>query len=192
MAAPVATRRRRRLALRVFATAVLLCAGACAAVFAARSGSQPRPVLQARGDGSIVFTNSLDGRAILRVENAGPGDRAEGSVTLANRGSLPGALTLAASLPQDSGPQGAPDLSSQLLLSIDDVSGGGESPVYSGPLAGTPRELDLLTLVPGDARTYRFVVTVPSDLDSRSQESSTFVDYEWTCLLYTSPSPRDS
>jgi Ca2+-binding RTX toxin-like protein len=174
--------RRNRLGAVALALAVIGCA---VAVLAGRSEAAPQVELAAAGP--IEISNSLEGQAILTVDDLAPGESRSATVTIGNTGSAPGALSLAGSQPLDTpGPNGGA-LSLALVLEIADVTGGANVPVYAGRLTDLERA-DLLTLPAGDERTYRFAVTLPDggvaptnwSGDNAYQAASTRVDYVWT------------
>ncbi len=138
-------------------------------------------------EGAISISSSKEGQAIFALGNIAPGSGGQGEVTIANRGSAPGSLTLAArDLSDDPGAYGGA-LSLRLELRLLDLSAGGPSQVYAGQLASMP-ELDLGTLGAGEERTYRFVVTMldagapsaPWTDDNLYQRGGASLGYEWT------------
>jgi Ca2+-binding RTX toxin-like protein len=171
-----------RLGAVALALAVIGCA---VATIAGRSHAAPRVALAASGP--IEVSNSLDGQAILTIEDLVPGESRSATVTIGNTGSAPGALRLAGSRPLDSpGPNGGA-LSPALMLKIADVTRGSDLTIYSGRLSDL-ETAGLPTLPPDDERTYRFAVTLPDggvpatgwSGDNALQSSSTRVDYRWT------------
>jgi hypothetical protein len=161
---------------------------AIAAAIAALAGrSDAAPHVELASSGPITISNSLEGQAILMVDDLAPGQSRSAVVEIGNTGSAPGDLRLTGSQPVDQpGPNGGA-LSPALILEIDDVTGGSDMPVYAGRLSAL-ESAELPTLPPGDERTYRFAVALPDggvpptnwSGDNIFQASSTSVDYEWT------------
>src|SRR4051794_17140543 len=87
-------------------------------------GTAPRPTQQsvelARSTGTLAISDSLAGGAILTASGMRPGSQAGGNVTISNRGTADGALTVApAGVIDLPGPGGGP-LSRRLTLTIAD------------------------------------------------------------------------
>jgi spore coat-associated protein N len=180
----------RQLLGRLIATAALIGAlVAAASVFATvtQRGGPARLRTQAFETGALSQSNSDDGSAIFTASNLGPGHSTEGTLTIANSGTVPGALALSMSNLTDSPGTNGGALSTVLDLQITDVSSGAGSDIYAGNLAGMP-EQQLATLLPGDSRTYRFTATLPDHGtastdwtdDNLYQRATTTVDYDWT------------
>jgi Ca2+-binding RTX toxin-like protein len=172
-----------------------LAVGAAAAVLIAGQ-STAAPQLRSSAHGAISKSNSRDGRAIFTAQNLAPGGSVSGSVTIGNTGSAPGSLVLsAADLSDSPGVQGG-ILSSALDLRVTDVTAGSDLSIYSGKLGDMP-EQRLVTLMPGDQRTYRFVASLPDggepasdgSGDNAFQQASASVDYRWT-LAQVAAGPR--
>ncbi len=177
--------RAPRVTLAVLSLLVALLAGA-ATLRAAIGGDGPTPGMQLSTSGSISLSNSKEGQAIFAMGNVGPGDSGAGEVTIANGGASPGALILASrDLSDDPGTYGGA-LSQRLELRLEDVSGGSPEQVYAGQIGAMPA-LELGTLAAGEARTYRFVVTMldggspssPFADDNLYQRGGTSLGYEW-------------
>ena len=140
-----------------------LLAAAAVAVLSLSGGSGggagPRVELVA---GSLSLVNSLEGQAVFSTDNLGPGHSAGGTVTVANTGTLPGALSLAQSAPTGSA------LAGQLRLAVRDLTVG--TTVYSGPLTGLGT-VSLGTLGAGAARVYGFTATLPASAGDRGSRT---------------------
>jgi Ca2+-binding RTX toxin-like protein len=107
-----------------------------------------------------------------------PGSSTEGVVTIRNSGTATGVLTFASSgLGDTPGPNGGA-LSTILELSITDVTDGSDADVYTGTVAAM-RTAGPVTLVPGDARTFRFRAALPDTVDNAFFDSSTTVGFRW-------------
>lgn len=172
------------------AVAVLGLLLAAAATLYAATGWRPPaelPQVQASAAGSMALTNSKQEGAIFKLTNIAPGLSDAGEVTISNSGTAPGALSLASTGMSDAPGRYGGLLSQRLVLRVEDVSSGHAREVYSGGLASMPA-LQLGTLAPGDARTYRFSVTMldggapasPFVGDNVYQRAGTGVGYEWT------------
>jgi hypothetical protein len=150
-------------------------------------GAGAVPPLQLSASGSISLSNSDDGAAIFNLPNLGPGDGGQGEVTIANNGSLPGALALASLDRSDAPGIYGGTLSERLQLRLDDVSSGTAVEAYSGQLGAMP-ELQLGNIAAGESRTYRFLVTMldsgapasPYVDDNLYQRGKASIGYEWT------------
>ena len=155
------------------------------------------PALELSADGSISLSNSDDGAAIFDLPNLGPGDGGQGEVTIANDGSLPGALALASLDRGDAPGRYGGTLSERLRLRLDEVSSGTAVAIYDGRLGAMP-ELQLGTLAAGAARTYRFAVTMldggapasPYVDDNVYQRGSTTIGYDWTLTELEAADPE--
>jgi Ca2+-binding RTX toxin-like protein len=171
------------------AAALMLIVGALAAVLALAEGRRgsSNPRLESSASGALSVSNSRDGGAIFAAPNAAPGDSATGTVTIENTGAAPGSLDLSVSHLEDVAGRRGGVLSGALDLTVTDVTSGSDARIYTGKL-GAMQDEALITLVPGDARTYRFVATVPDSgsppsadaADNAFQAASTSVDYLWT------------
>ncbi len=84
-------------------------------------------------------------------------------------------------------------LSNAVHLDVQDVTGGGAVPVFSGQLAGLQSRA-LGNIAPGEARTYRFTASLPdtgappspTSGDNAYAGSSLTARYAWTA---TAPDP---
>jgi Ca2+-binding RTX toxin-like protein len=150
--------------------------------------SDPRPT-GPRGGGPVAFevrgamraADSLAGQAILSASNLAPGGAVVGTVAIRNDGGAGGALALEprnlADLP---GPAGG-TLSSELELTVRDISGHSDAIVYSGRLAAMERR-EIGFLEPGDRRLYRFVASLPDVPTNALQAAGLSVDYRWSLV----------
>jgi hypothetical protein len=164
-------------------------------------GAAPAPPLRLSASGSISLSNSDEGAAIFNLPNLGPGDGGQGEVTIANSGSLPGALEVASRDPNDAPGIYGGTLSQRLRLRLDELGSGHAVEVYAGQLGAMP-ELRLGALAPGEARTYRFAVTMldggapasPYVDDNVYQRGKASIGYEWTLteLEDGGPGPADN
>jgi hypothetical protein len=178
---------RRGVTVTVGALGLLL---AVVATLYAATGWRPAtgvPQLRATAEGSMALTDSKQEGAIFKLDNIAPGISGAGEVTITNSGTAPGALSLASTgLSDDPGRYGGP-LSQRLVLRVEDITSGPDREVYSGGIASMP-ELQLGTLATGEARTYRFRVSMmdggapstPFVDDNVYQQGSTGIAYRWT------------
>jgi Ca2+-binding RTX toxin-like protein len=177
---------RRRTVLPALLACALLALAATLAAGLPGSGSVG-PRLRLLSGGAIAQSNSKDGRAILSALDLAPGGTAQGTVTIGNTGSAPGYLGLSASDLTDSPGVGGGVVSRAAHLTVTDVTGGSDAVVYGGRFDSMPY-VDLVTLLPGDERTYRFAVSVPDggvsagewEGDNALQRAAASVTYEWT------------
>lgn len=174
----------------------LLLAAAVVAVVALAlgrggAGQAAEPVAMVAG-GALSQLNSKDGSAILSASGMGPGDSAEGTVTVGNTGTVDGAFALSHPGVQDSPGTGGGALSTRLRLVVEDVTAPQPALVYSGEIAGMPA-IALGTFRPGEERTYRFTVSFPDGGDSGDdayQGAAMSVQYDWTLSDAPPPAPE--
>jgi len=137
-----------------------------------------------------ILTHSGPAGAILTAANMKPGDTATGTATIANTGTIAGALSLAQSGLADTPGGNGGALSDVLQLTVEDVTAPGAPVVkYTGLLKDMPSTL-LGTLAAGGSSTYEFTVTFPdggepssnTTGDNRYQGSSLTVQFDWTSV----------
>jgi Ca2+-binding RTX toxin-like protein len=176
----------RRTLLQIIASGLAL-AGAAVALAAGLPSGGRSPKIDLLADGSISIADSLEGEAILTAHALYPGASETGTVTITNKGTAPGALSLHATDLEDVLGRNGGALSDALDLEITDVTGGSTAPIFGGSLADMPPQ-DLLVLPAGDERTYRFSITMEDNGvpatdysgDNRLQSASSTFAYEWT------------
>lgn len=142
--------------------------------------------------GTLSQTNDKANAAILSLSGMKPGSTTNGSVTITNTGTLPGAFTLSKSNLVDSKTgTGGVKLSGQLDLKVADVTGAPATPpvVYDGKvgaMGSIALDYDPATVgtqqfpANGGARTYSFTVTLPSTTGDDYQGTEMTVQYDWT------------
>jgi hypothetical protein len=166
----------------------ILLALAVASVGVQGAGQPPAAELRL-ASGTLSLSNSLNGAAILNVQNLKPGGSAAGTVEVTNTGSLDGQFSLSQqNLVDAPGPFGG-RLSDYTQLGVEQIAPDGSlvGSVYSGTLSGLGSR-DLGTLDAGESRTYRFTVALPDTGippapgagDNAVQRSSLQADYVWT------------
>ena len=120
--------------------------------------------------------------ALFNAPNMKPGDTVNGTVDIANSGSVPGTFTLSTSSPVDTGA-----LLGQLDLKVEDCglfSGStppncaGTNFVYNGKAnaVGTPA---LGTYAANAKHRYQFSVTMPSAIANTFQGKTAAVEFDW-------------
>jgi spore coat-associated protein N len=165
---------------------LLVCAilvGALTTVALAQVGSpSPARAAAVRATEAFEISDSAEGQPIFAAEEIGPGGSAKGQVTIEDSGSVPVALTLKREELSDSAGVGGGLLSTQLRLTVLDVSqAGAPVTIYSGPLDSMP-EQEAGEMQPGGSRTYEFIATLPDGAPSSQnslQSASTSVAYAW-------------
>ena len=147
---------RGTMALALNALLGLLAVGLA---FAPAGQGAPKLQLASAG-GALSLSNSKEGAAIFRAAAMRPGEEASGSVTIANTGTVTGALTVAPAAPEDTPGPGGGRLSSRLeLLVIDVTTVTAPVTVYAGTLEQMgPTAVG--SLAPGKSRTFLFVGTL--------------------------------
>ena len=124
--------------------------------------------------GAFTHTNSKDGAAIVTGTKMMPGDTKTGTVTITNTGDAAGKFSLAETNDSNGFAAGSLD------LKIEDVTGT-PAEVFSGDLGGVP-STDLGTFAAGEARTYKFTVTLDQTAGNTDQGKSATADYEWAAV----------
>lgn len=165
--------RRNRKVLAPLAT--LLVAGAIAVGSGATFTAQSTNPNNMYATGTLTMSNSREGEAIFNMDNLKPGDSLEGSVTIANTGSLPATYTLTE---QDADNGFVTD--SNLQLVVTDVT---DTPaeVFSGTFGSMASE-DLGLLDAGEAREYEFVVTLDPAAGNDEQGRTATATYVWDAV----------
>jgi hypothetical protein len=110
------------------------------------------------GAGTLAFTNSKDGAAIVSVTGLLPGQSSIGTMTLTAGGDQTGRYTLSCTALVDL-PSGT-TLSTALTMKIEDITGTAVT-VYNGTAAAFT-SVSLGSLAPAAVKTYRFTVTFPT------------------------------
>ena len=162
-----------RLALLLVALAT---AGASGASFAS-SASNPGNAFAAAHVGQ---ENSSAGQLILSASGMVPGQAVTRTITITNSGDVQSTSTLSEKVADSPGPAGT-RLSSELQLTVDDVTDqAATNTIYHGAL-GALRSQTLGTFSAGSAHTYRFTVTFPDDVSQDAyQGAQTDIEFDWT------------
>ena len=177
--------RRPRRALAALAT-VLAAVGvtvASGADFTAQSAN-PANVFST---GTLTMSNSRPDAAVLTASGLRPGESKDGTVDIANTGSLSGVFTLARGALNDS--DGGTPLSSKLNAVIDDCGAfdGTTEPVCGdgddvNRYTGTVKDMTthaLGTFSGGEKHRYRFRVTLDGSANNAYQGDSSTVGFVW-------------
>ncbi len=137
--------------------------------------------------GTVVVSDSVNGKSILTASLMKPGGSSSGTVDIKNGGSVPVALTLAKAGLSDT--PASPALSGKLTLQVQDLGDPactGTCPnavtIYEGTL-GAMGTLALAELPTAATRRYRFTVSFPEGVagaDNAYQGATSRVDYLWT------------
>ncbi len=124
--------------------------------------------------GAVQINSSLPNQAIVAAAGMRPGESRQGTITIANQGSVAETVTLKAT-----GLSGAA-LASAIELKVEDTTGGGSTQVWSGKL-GTFSSVGLGSFAAGATRSYRFTLSWPSTSNEASlQGTSTSLTFQWT------------
>jgi spore coat-associated protein N len=133
------------------------------------------PILAASG--ILKMGNPGAGGAILSASGMKPGDTRSGTLSISNDGSVGGSYKLTAGGLTDT--PSSPSLSQTLNLSIDDITSGPATNLYSGTLAGFS-QATLGSFTAGQSRTYRFQLSWPSaSANTALQGAQTSVTFAW-------------
>lgn len=139
--------------------------------------------MKTKAGGAMRIAGSAANEAIFGAANLAPGGVVRGSVEIRNLGHGPAALTLAPVDLSDAPGSGGGRLSSELELTVRDVTHGSTGIVYSGPFAGL-RTMRVGALAKGERRRYAFEAKLPNSpspsVDDPFAGASTDVDYRWT------------
>jgi spore coat-associated protein N len=131
--------------------------------------------------GTLTIGSSASS-ALFNAPNMKPGDNVNGTVDIANTGSVSGAFTLSTSSPVDTG-----GLLGQLDLKVEDCGlfNGTTAPnctganiVYSGK-AGSLTSASLGTFASSAKHRYKFDVTLPSSTGNAFQGKTASVQFDW-------------
>lgn len=178
-------RRRRRMWLLLALPVAILAISASAVVGSGAAftsaSANPANVFTA---GNLSHSNSKTGSAILTASLMKPGDTTQGTVTIANDGTLAGTFSITTSnLADTPGPNGG-NLSGVLKLKIIDQTT--SATLFDGALnnVGT---LSAGTFAASASHTYQFTVTWPdggtpgsaTTGDNAYKSSSTSVQFNW-------------
>jgi spore coat-associated protein N len=161
--------RRRRILVPL---ATLLAAGALAIGSGASFTSQSTNPANLYATGTLTQSNSKAGTAIFNADNLKPGDTVNGEVTITNTGTLPATFTLT-----EEADNGFED-PNNLELTITEVGG---AQIHTGTF-GTAATQALGTFTAGEARTYRFSVTLAADAGNDEQGLTATGTYTWDAV----------
>ena len=131
--------------------------------------------------GTLTIGSSASS-ALFTAPNLKPGDKVNGTVDIANTGSVPGTFTLSTSSPVDTG-----GLLGQLDLKVEDcgVFNGSTAPtcagtnyVYNGK-ANAVGSASLGSFAASAKHRYKFDVTLPSSTTNAFQGKTASVEFDW-------------
>ncbi|HUC00913.1 MAG TPA: hypothetical protein VMS11_13915 [Solirubrobacterales bacterium] len=138
--------------------------------------------IKAHAGGSMRIAGSAADEAIFGAANLAPGASVWGTVEIRNLGHGPAALTLVPVDLRDVPGPGGGRLSSDLELTVRDITHSSTGIIYSGPFAGL-RTVRVGALAKGERRRYAFEARLPNSaspsLDDPFAGASTAVDYRW-------------
>lgn len=169
--------------MRILGGWALLAIGAVALALAFSGlGRADARSMKTHAGGAMRIAGSAGDEAIFGAANLAPGGVVRGTVEIRNLGHGPAALTLTPVDLQDVPGPGGGRLSSDLELTIRDVTRASTGIVYSGPFAGL-RTTRVGALAKGERRRYAFEAKLPSSpspsLDDPFAGAKTVVDYRW-------------
>ncbi len=173
--------RRTLGALAVVLAAVGITVGS-GATFTAHSAN-PANTFTA---GTLTMSNSKDAAVILSSGNMKPGDSTNGTVDIANTGSVAGNFKLSTSNVSD-----ANGLLTQLDLKIEDCGlySGTTAPtcstttsVYNGKASAFTTAAQLGSFASSAKHRYQFTVTMPSTISDTYQGKTGSVQFDWDAV----------
>ena len=168
----------------------LAAAGAVGLVTWAASSAlahdRPAEVRAMSATGAVRLLSPENATAVLTAAHLVPGQSVTGTVHLTNQGDADGGLSLARTGISEAAGAGGAKLSEALQLSVDDVTGSGVRPLFSGDLDGMSM-VRVGRLRAGETRTYRLTATLPDGGrpsgpltgDNALQGGSVRVDWAW-------------
>ena len=124
--------------------------------------------------GSIQLSSSSNQAIVAETSGLKPGDSRKGTISITNKGDVPGSVSLKAS-----GLTGTA-LAAVIDLKIEEIVGETATQKWSGRL-NTFSTLDLGSLGAGLTQTYRFTLSWPEASNSPSlQGTSTSLTFQWS------------
>jgi spore coat-associated protein N len=155
------------------ALVVLLAATGVAVGSGATFSSRTANAANTFTSGTLLQSNSKDGTSVVTGSNLKPGEAKTGEVTIKNTGTLAGDFVLTESGVQNPFTAGA------LSVKVDDVTdAAAPKNVYTGDMGGLAKK-SLGAFAVGEARTYRFSVTLSKDAGNADQAKTATANYEW-------------
>jgi hypothetical protein len=123
---------------------------------------------------SIQLSSSAPGQAIVAASGMRPGDSRQGTISIGNKGTAAGTVTLRAT-----GLTGTA-LAAAIDLKVEDTTGGGSTQKWSGKL-GSFTSVGLGSFAAASTRTYRITLSWPAALNEASlQGASTSLTFQWS------------
>lgn len=157
--------------------ATILAAAGVAVGSGATFSSESATAANTFTSGTLTQANNKAGAAIVTGANMKPGDVKTGEVTITNTGSLAGTFKLS-----ETGVSNTFGADS-LHLVIQDVTGGTASTVFNGDLGELPAAgIALGSFADGEARTYRFTVTLDQNAPNADQGKTASASYRWDAV----------
>jgi len=124
--------------------------------------------------GSIQLSSSAPNQAIVAATGMRPGDSRQGTISIGNKGTAAGTVTLRAT-----GLTGTV-LAAAIDLKVEDTTGGGSTQKWSGKL-GSFASVGLGSFAAESTRTYRITLSWPAVLNEASlQGASTSLAFQWS------------
>jgi hypothetical protein len=164
-------RRTRRILVPL---ATLAAAGALTIGSGANFTSTSKNPASMVASGTLTQSNSKADAAIFNVNNIKPGDTVVGEVKITNTGTLPANFSLTETVAANTFVN-----KSMLQLVVSDATG----TIYSGAFGslGSTKSVGT-TLKAGEARTYKFAVTLSPDATNDEQGKSASATYTWDAV----------
>ncbi|MCL3817555.1 CalY family protein [Aeromicrobium wangtongii] len=150
----------------------LVAAGAIAVGSGATFTSSSSNTINAVTAGTLSQSNTKDGKAIFKLDNAKPGDTVTGSLTITNTGSLPAKFSLTETASSNTA------FGDLLTLNISDKSG---TTVFDGTFGALKddQKNQLGVFQPGASETYVFTAALSEAAGNTLQGATASADFTW-------------
>ncbi|MQA72772.1 MAG: hypothetical protein GEU88_00185 [Solirubrobacterales bacterium] len=157
------------------------------AQFTAQSAN-PNNVFSA---GALSIDNSKEGAAILTASGMTPGQTVNGTVDIANSGTVAGTFSLSRTNLVDTPP--TPALSTQLNVVVSDCGefvgttpptcgDGDDTNVYTGTLAAMNASFGLGSYAPDEQHRFDFAVTLAAGTGDQFQGGESSATFQWNAV----------
>lgn len=186
--------RTARTSLGTLVTTAALALGAIGLAVAAPGGvgggggatQRDEVRIQAAG-GAVTIANSREGLTLFSANGMRPGQSAGGTLRLTHTGPDARALSLTATVAQDTPGAGGGRLTDQLVLAVADATPGHAAQTLWTGGAAALANVPLGSIAGGAQRTYAVTATLPTGASNAYQGASTSLDLRWTLTGGSAP-----